>query len=369
MILANLKLQFFKNYDDETVAFSPGLNGLVGLNGSGKTNLLDAIHYLSFTKSAFSSTDPQNIKNNQRYFRVEGLFADKEDRDLRVLCFLEKGQKKVFKVNGSEYDRLSDHIGKIHVVLQTPYDTEIIREGSEFRRKWVDGCISQYDHHYLETLLRYQRVIRHRNATLKNAEGQLTESAIRLLDTYDEEIVKLSVQLCGSRKQFVEEIQPDFDKNIKAIVEDAETCEITYRSHALNADFPEKYREARKKDILLQRTSMGAHRDDYLFQLNNHPIKRFGSQGQQKSFLIALRLTQYDDLKQKTGAQPLLLLDDVFDKLDDQRIERLLALLEDKQRFGQIFVTDARKERALTIFEKVDEKKMFEVDQGKISEL
>jgi DNA replication and repair protein RecF len=369
MILASLKLQFFKNYESENVAFSPGLNCLVGLNGSGKTNLLDAIHYLSFTKSAFTATDPQNIKNKEQYFRIEGIFDPGEERKISVLCFVEKGQKKVFKANSAEYDRLSDHIGKIHVVLQTPYDTEIIRDGSEYRRKWVDGCIAQYDHQYLENLLRYQKVMKHRNALLKNADGKLSNSLLPLLDTYDEEIIRLSLNLTKERASFIDEIQQYFTNNIQAIVEGAETCKITYKAQALDDAFAENFRQARQKDVLMQRTTIGAHRDDYVFELNGHPIKRFGSQGQQKSFLIALRLTQYDDLRAKTGAQPILLLDDVFDKLDDDRIGRLLALLSDSDRFGQIFITDARKERAMTIFGDIGEKKMFEVNKGTISEL
>jgi DNA replication and repair protein RecF len=367
MNITSLNLQYFKNYDSLKISFSDRLNCLLGKNGAGKTNVLDAIHYLAFTKSAFNSVDSQNVNHNSQYFRIEGSFES--DKEHKILCYLEKGQKKEFRLDNISYERISDHIGKVQVVLHTPYDTELIRETSESRRKWIDGCISQYDHHYLEALLKYQKILRQRNSLLKSIEGSLNNANRTLLDTYDDQLIPLSLELAKKRSELVKELNPFFKSYLSSIVPESEECTITYHTKILDRDFREEFKKARRKDLVLQRTTMGAHRDDYVFSINERSIKKFGSQGQQKSFLIALRLGQYDHLKSKSGVTPILMLDDVFDKLDDQRIENLISLLNDPKRFSQIFITDARLERASGIFAGVEDKKMFEVRGGEISEL
>lgn len=362
MKLSGLNLQNFKNYRELALTFSERLNCIVGLNGSGKTNLMDAIHYLAFTKSAFLATDNQNICHEAPYFLLKGDFYTGSEK--QILCYQERNQKKVVKYDGKEYEKLSDHIGRIQVILHTPYDSEIIRDSSEYRRKWVDGCISQHDHQYLEDLIRYQRILRHRNALLKQIEGRLSTSNSALLDMYDEQIVEYSIALNKKRETFVEEILPFFKENITSIVGEKEQSSLSYKSMVSREQFSSEFHEAREKDLLLQRTTLGAHRDDYLFYLENMPIRKFGSQGQQKSFLIALRLTQYDYLKEKLNQQPILLLDDVFDKLDDERIKKLIGLITDRQRFGQIFITDARKDRSIELFDEVADKKIIEITNG-----
>jgi DNA replication and repair protein RecF len=274
----------------------------------------------------------------------------------------------VLKFDGLEYDKLSDHIGKILVILHTPYDTEIIRDSSEYRRKWADSCISQHDHTYLEKLIHYQRVLRQRNALLKSMEGKLKSSDEKLLDTYDDQLIALSLSIKSIRKVFAEEIIPFFNANINWIVSDQEIPSIHYKTQ-VDKGFHQVFKSFRKKDIMLQRTNCGIHRDDFLFFLNEQMIKRFGSQGQQKSFLISLRLTQYDYLLEKMGVKPILLLDDVFDKLDDERIKKIVLMLSDEKRFGQVFITDARKERSLRLFQDVSKKQIFEIENGKANVL
>lgn len=364
MKLTGLNLQYFKNYEEQQLVFSDKLNCIVGLNGSGKTNLLDSLHYLAFTKSAFNTTDNQNIKKGAKYFLVKGEFGQDQ-----ILCYQERNQKKILKRNGAEYEKLSDHIGKILVILHTPYDTEIIRDSSEYRRKWVDGCISQHDHEYLNTLLKFQKIVRQRNAFLKQIDGHLNPTNASLLETYDDQIIPFSVELAKKREKFIQEIQPFFHENIKAIVSDREFSTISYKSQLLEEHFRQSYLSNRNKDVMMQRTTMGAHRDDYVFNMDDMPIRKYGSQGQQKSFLIALRLTQYDYLFDKLGEKPILLLDDVFDKLDDERISRLIHILDNNDRFGQVFITDARKERSLSLFENVENKKIFEISEGKAVEI
>lgn len=367
MKLSKINLQNFKNYPELALTFSDRLNCIVGLNGSGKTNLLDAIHYLAFTKSAFVATDNQNIRDNSPFFLIKGTFESKSHQE--ILCYQERNQKKIFKYDQKEYDRISDHIGKILLILHTPYDSEIIRDSSEYRRKWVDGCISQHDHQYLEDLILYQKILRQRNALLKKVEGSLNTANASLLDMYDENVINFSKNLADKRNRFVGEIRPFFESNIRSIVAGHESSVISYKSHVNEAAFEEKYRDSRQKDLLLQRTTMGAHRDDYLFFLEDKPIRKFGSQGQQKSFLISLRLTQYDYLFEKLNERPILLLDDVFDKLDDERIEKLIRLLSDSDRFDQIFITDARKERSVKFFDNIRDKKIFEISKGVAKEL
>lgn len=364
MKLISLKLTHFKNYDALEANFSSGINCIVGKNGMGKTNLLDALHYLSMTRSALNTVDAQNIRHEADFFAINSVF-EVTDQELRVNCYFEQGKKKVLKVNGKEVDKLSDHIGKLPSVLITPDDTEIIKEGSEVRRKFFDSVISQHDRSYLEALIQMQRLLKQRNSFLKQNDGRLNINR-QLLEVYDEGLIPLFLQIAARRQTFIEEFMPYFTRNYAQIFDGEEIPKIRYRSDVTAEDFDEQFREAFQKDILLQRTTKGAHRDDYVFALNDRAVKKFGSQGQQKSFVIALKLAEYDYLKALKGFNPLLLLDDIFDKLDDERIDRLVSLLTDEDRFSQIFITDARKERSEEFFEGKENVHFYEIHHGQL---
>ena len=366
MKIKALALQNFKNYENLALEFSEGIQLFLGQNGMGKTNLLDALHYLTFTKTAFVNTDNQNIRKGALYFLVKGNFEN-DGKYHEVICYHEGRKKKVIKLNGSPYDRIIEHIGKLPLVLSTPYDSDLIRETSEVRRKWIDGCIAQYNQEYLADLMVYNRILSQRNALLKSMEGHLNGSNSSLLDTYDTQLITLSKSLSQVRADFVNKFIPFLSANEGLIVFERETCSMTYQSQVLAVDFERTFLESRKKDLVTQRTNVGSHKDDYSFLMDGQPLKKFGSQGQQKSFLIALRLSQYDYLAKATKTKPMLLLDDVFDKLDDERIERLTDLLSDSVRFGQVFITDARKERTSLLLKDKYNARIFEIENGKVN--
>ena len=366
MKIKALALQNFKNYESLALEFSEGIQLFLGQNGMGKTNLLDALHYLTFTKTAFVNTDNQNIRKGALYFLVKGNFEN-DGKYHEVICYHEVRKKKVIKLNGSPYERIIEHIGRLPLVLSTPYDSDLIRETSEVRRKWIDGCIAQYNQEYLADLMGYNRILSQRNTLLKSMEGHLNGSNSSLLDTYDTQLITLSKSLSQVRADFVNNFIPFLSANEGLIVFERETCSMTYQSQVLAVDFERTFLESRKKDLVTQRSNVGSHKDDYSFLMDGQPLKKFGSQGQQKSFLIALRLSQYDYLAKATKTKPMLLLDDVFDKLDDERIERLTDLLSDSVRFGQVFITDARKERTSLLLKDKYNAKIFEIGNGKVN--
>jgi len=347
MILSQLNLTDFKNYHASSFTFDAGINCVVGKNGLGKTNLLDAVHYLAFAKTAFPTSDAQNICHGQAAFTLYGVFQDK----LVVACQYQNRKGKTLKVNQQEEKKISNHVGKIPLVMTTPDDSDIIREGSEFRRKFFDEAICQINRPYLEDLMAYNAVLRQRNEHLKQAENpnQINHA---LLDTYDQQLLPYAMRIGHRRATFQHEYQVAFEANYRSLFPGEETPGIAYESDAILPDFQERFRSSRQRDIVMQRTLVGIHRDQYEFVLNDQPIKKFGSQGQQKTFIIALRLAEFDILKENTGTPPLLLLDDIFDKLDDERIHALVDLLDDEGRFQQVFITDARKERSKTFFKK-----------------
>jgi DNA replication and repair protein RecF len=370
--IRQLKLEGFKNYDKLNVGFNDQLICIVGLNGSGKTNLLDALHYLIFTKSGFGTSDHLNIKKSGHYFLVKGVIEE-QDTTTELVSYLEKNQKKIFRKDNISYEKISDHIGQVLGVMSTPYDIEIIRGASEIRRKWIDGCISQLNPDYLTDLLSFQRQLKQRNALLKSMDGKASASSQKLLDTYDDVLVPLSLKIAQVRRDFLSEFIPYFSENLSILVQDHESCTIELKSKVLEADFETRFRANREKDMILQRTALGAHRDDFSFLMDDEPIKKFGSQGQQKSFLIALKLAQFDHLATKTGRTPLLLLDDIFDKLDDERISQLLTLLtgdnDNKESLiskGQVFITDARAERSRSLTKNIPNTQILEINEGKL---
>ena len=364
MIISSLKLQGFKNYENESFQFHPKINCLVGLNGMGKTNVLDAIHYLAFTKSAFQSSDAQNITHGGAFFAVHGSFTASESLD--VSCYQEVNKRKVIKVNRSELSKVGEHIGLIPLILNTPYDSSLIQESSETRRRFLDATLSQFDRVFLEDILKYKRILRQRNSFLKNTADLNTGTASTLLDVYDEDIITLSRRISEKRKALVTQFNPFFLKSYQAIGGENEHIQAAFVSEALDDNFEKRYRSNRKKDILSRRTTLGCHRDEIDFILNDHSVKKIGSQGQQKCFILALRLAQYDYIKEQVETNPILLLDDLFDKLDDVRIQKLVEMLSDSNRFNQVIITDARAERIKSLFDHTSEVKFFEIRNGKI---
>ncbi|MBF90158.1 MAG: DNA replication and repair protein RecF [Flavobacteriales bacterium] len=364
MFLARLSVLNFKNHEDSSIELSNNINCFVGNNGSGKTNLLDAIHYLSFTKSYFNNQDVLNIKHEQPFLAVEGQF-NKEGKEEVVHCGIKRGAKKVVKRNKKSYERLADHIGLFPLVMISPTDTNLILEGSEARRKYLDAVVSQFDRVYLEQLIQYGKLIAQRNVVLKEmVKGGRFDNAT--LDLYDEQIVPIAQQIFEKRKSFLDELIPVFRAYYSNISGNNEKVNIEYKSQLLDANLVDLMLANRERDRLLQYTSVGVHKDDLLFQLDSFPIKKTGSQGQQKTFLMALKLAQFDFMKAALGYKPMLLLDDVFDKLDENRVEQVMTLV-DQHHFGQIFITDTHPERSVHIFNKIQaDFKVFHIKEGAV---
>ena len=366
MWLEKIGLLTFKNYEEIALNFSQHINCFVGENGSGKTNLLDAIYYLSFTKSAFSSTEQQNIKHGASLFLVKGTFH-KQDETYDIQFSLQNGQKKDARNSRVPYDKLSEHIGLFPAVLISPDDTDLIRERSENRRRFFDSIISQINHRYLNDLIRYNHVLRQRNSLLKQFTDRQTYDS-DLLDSYSEQLLALGRQIYEARQAFIVQFIPLFESHYRYLSDDKEAVSIHYESHFAQPGFEEAFYRAYQRDLALQRTTRGAHRDDFVFEIAQYPVKKYGSQGQQKSFVIALKLAQFEIIYQETGVKPLLLLDDIFDKLDDHRITQLTSLVI-AQTFGQLFMTDARPERTHQLLKGLDvEKKFFTIRQGRVME-
>lgn len=367
MHLQNLQLINFKNYEEAEIHLSSGINCFVGNNGAGKTNILDAVHYLSICKSYMNVIDRQNIRFDQPFFVIQGVWI-KEDSEINIHCAVKTGAKKVFRRNKKEYEKLADHIGQFPAVMISPYDRDLISEGSDLRRKWMDGIIAQFDRNYLECIQRYSRVLEQRNALLKNmAEHRLFDR--ESIEVWNVQMIDLGHQIFEKRQAFLDEFIPVFQKHYSAIGLDQEEVTLEYKSQLHEHSMEDLLAMYEKKDALKRYSNAGTHRDDLLFKIKDHPVKKFGSQGQQKSFIIALRLAQYEWLKQHLKTTPVLLLDDIFDKLDHTRVERLMQLVSD-QFFGQVLVTDTDLERVEKIFS--DSKlqcKLFRVEDCKVEEI
>lgn len=364
MVFQKLSLFNFKNFEELSLEFQDGFNFLVGKNGVGKTNILDALHYLSMTKSAINSQDSSNIRFGQSGFVIKAT-AEKDGHKFTLVCGAESGKKKLFTVNKKEYDKLSEHIGQFPTVIISPNDTSLIYEGSETRRRYFDSAISQQDHAYLYALMRYTRALKHRNALLKQFSDQMNVQK-ELLAPYDHELIKYGKQIYERRKAYVEDFLPHFSRLYKVLSNGDETVEIKYGSIWEEDGVFEIFQKALKRDLVLQRTTVGIHRDTFDFMIEDKPLKRHGSQGQQKSFLIVLKLAQYDEWVTNQDSKPVLLLDDIFDKLDDARMQSLLNIVASDS-FGQIFVTDARPERTRQILkENKISGAIIELDKGKV---
>lgn len=340
--LEQIHILNFKNISEKTLCFTKKINCFVGKNGQGKTNLLDAIYYLAFGKSYFNPVALQNIKHHEDFFVVEGIF-NKNDKQEQIVCSLKKGQKKVLKRNGKVYDKFADHVGLIPLVMISPCDQDLISEGSETRRKFIDMVISQQDNVYLQQVMQYQKTISQRNALLKYfALNRVFDQDT--LEVYNEQLSDLGKEIHEKRKDFIAAFEPIFQKYHRQITNNNEDVRLKYESQLHEKPLNELFLEALPKDRVLQYTSVGIHKDDLLFEINEHPIKKYGSQGQQKSLLIALRLAQFDFIKKQSGVLPILLFDDIFDKLDAERVQQIINMVNDET-FGQLFITDTHEDR------------------------
>ena len=358
MILEKLTILNYKNIGEVTLDFSPKVNCFIGHNGVGKTNVLDAIHYLSFCRSSISNTDSQVIRHGEEFFMLEGRYATDEGEPEIVYCGMKRGTKKHFKRNGKEYRRLSEHIGLIPIVMVAPADNMIIDGQSEERRRLMDMVISQFDHAYIDHLSRYTKALQQRNSLLRQDE----EPDASLLDVLEEQMGYEGECVFAAREAFVNELIPVFQRYYEAISGGREEVGISYESHCRRGPLCEVIRRDRFKDRAVGYSLHGVHRDDLLFTLGSHQMKREGSQGQNKTFAVALKLAQFDFLKRTASrTTPLLLLDDIFDKLDSDRVERIVEIVS-ASGFGQIFVTDTNRDHLDKILSRSGgDYKIFEV--------
>ncbi|WP_298312969.1 DNA replication/repair protein RecF [uncultured Aquimarina sp.] len=352
MILKSLSLINYKNFESVNFEFDDKINCLVGQNGVGKTNILDAIYHLSFGKSYFNPITGQNIKHDADFFVVEGLY-EKSDREEKVIVSAKRGQKKVIKRNGKAYDTFSEHIGFLPLVIISPADRDLITDGSDTRRKFIDGVISQSDTAYLSTLLKYAKVVSQRNSLLKYFAANNTFDPTTL-EIYNQQMNELGSIIHEKRTTFLETFIPIFINRYEAISSGKESVALSYQSKLSENDLLTLLEQNLAKDKMLQYTSVGVHKDDLSFEIEGHPIKKFGSQGQQKSFLIALKLAQFDFIKKQSRVNPLLLLDDIFDKLDEKRVEHIIQLVDD-QNFGQLFISDTHADRTENVVKKISQ--------------
>lgn len=366
MYLHNLSLINFKNYEEVSLDFCEKINCFVGNNGAGKTNILDAIHYLSLCKSYFNPIDSQNIRHGTDFFVIQGTIEKGDSKD-SIYCAQKRNERKQFKLNKKEYNRFADHIGSYPLVMISPADYSLITEGSEERRRYVDSVISQFDKVYLDNLINYNKALLQRNTLLKHfAEHRRFDKPS--LDIWTSQIASLGSLIHKQRMLFLNEFLPVFGRYYKFITNDNEHVSIDYQSQFNEGDPEHLLAASLEKDRVLQYTTVGIHKDDMIFKIDDYPLKRFGSQGQQKSFIIALKLAQFDYTRNIKGFKPMLLFDDIFDKLDNLRVSKLMELVSNNS-FGQVFVTDAHPERIDLIFKKIDtEIRIFQVDNGIVSE-
>lgn len=352
MYLKKLSLLNFKNISDKSFVFSKKINCFVGSNGIGKTNILDSIYYLAYGKSYFNPIASQNIQHGTDFFVIDGTF-DKDQKEEHIVCSLKRGQKKILKRNAKLYERFSDHFGFIPLVIISPSDADLITEGSETRRKFIDSVISQLDSSYLQKLIQYQKLLSQRNSLLKYFALNHTFDATTL-SVYNEQLADLALPIFEQRKTFINDFLPVFNHYHQLITSEKDQIQIRYESQLYQGDLLHLFDENLKKDRALQYTSVGIHKDDLTFELEEHPIKKFGSQGQQKSLLIALKLAQFEFLKKQKGIAPILLFDDVFDKLDAERVRKIIELVQEDT-FGQLFISDTHADRTEALLKSINQ--------------
>lgn len=342
MQLKSLSLFNYKNIEEKSFNFDAKINCFVGKNGQGKTNILDAIYNLAYGKSYFNPLAVQNIRHGEDFFVIDGIF-EKNEREEQIVCSLKKGQKKILKRNSKPYERFSDHIGFIPLVIISPSDQDLIIDGSETRRKFMDSVISLLDPIYLQQIINYQKIVQQRNALLKYFFVNRTFDN-ETLEIYNDQLIELGQNIHQKRIEFIKQFEPIFNKYHAKITDQAEQVQIKYESQLFENDLKDLFQQNLAKDRAVQYTTVGVHKDDLAFEIHNHPIKKFGSQGQQKSFLIALKLAQFDFIKKQSGVAPILLFDDIFDKLDANRVAKIVEMVND-QTFGQLFISDTHADR------------------------
>ena len=359
MILDTLSIINFKNIGEEQIALSPEVNCFVGDNGAGKTNILDAVHYLALAKSMHTLTDSQSVRHGEEAFLVDGKFRRDDGRVDQVVCGYTRRGGKTLKRNGKEYDKLSDHIGGFPIVVVSPADSALISDSVEERRRYINRFVSQIDRNYLTQLIRYNTTLQERNKLLK------TSPAEDMLLIYDAMLSASADMLYKRRDEIIAQMRPLVEEYYAILSDERESINIEYRSDLQSASLSELLLQSRQKDFVNEFTSVGVHRDDIIFSIGDYPLRKYGSQGQQKSFLIALKLAEYRLLAEHTGDRPILLLDDLFDKLDMRRVAQLLRLVGGDM-FGQIMITDCNKHRLQrTLSEAGVEYKLFHISQGK----
>jgi len=366
MDLSQISLINFKNYDQLELNFSNKINCFVGDNGTGKTNLLDAIYYLSLTKSYFNSLDSQNIRHGEEQFLIQAEFS-REGLDEKILCAVQRNKRKIFKRNKKEYAKLSEHVGLLPVVMISPADSSLIVEGSDERRKFMNAVISQFNVEYLEGMIRYNRALGQRNVLLKdfNRSGSYQPDQ---LEVWDEQLIRYGDYIHQQRDEFIQDLLPIFQQYYESVSEGREKVGLIYKSQLHEKDFRTLLKDHEQKDRILQYTTAGIHKDDLGMTLSGYPIKRIGSQGQQKTFLVALKLAKFDFIRRVNGFHPILLLDDVFDKFDANRVKQIIRLVANHE-FGQIFITDTNPERIKNILSELDtDYKLFHVGLDGVNE-
>ena len=364
MILEHLSIINYKNIREATLDFSPKMNCFVGQNGEGKTNLLDAIYYLSFCRSAFNPIDSQVLNHDSDFFVLDACYRHDHGDEEWVYCGMKRGTKKHFKRNKKEYKRLSQHIGLIPLIFVSPSDTLLIEGGSEERRRLMDVVIAQFDTSYIDSLNAYNKALQQRNALLKMDE----EPDPMLMDIWEQEMAQHGEALYHKRNAFIEEFIPVFQEIYSSISGNKETVALGYTSHCQRGPLLDVIRRDRAKDRAVGYSLHGIHRDDLEMLLGGYPIRREGSQGQNKTYTLALKLAQFDFLRRTASTTtPLLLLDDIFDKLDAQRVEQIISLVSGPQ-FGQIFITDTNREHLDRILKCGNfDYRLFAVKAGEVS--
>ena len=359
MILQSLNILNYRNIREASLEFSPKLNCFVGLNGQGKTNVLDAIYLLSFTKSAYTSQDSLNITHGEEMAMVQGNYGE-----FTISCGLRKGVKKQFRKDKKDYPRLLDHIGLIPLVMVCPADHQLIEEGSDERRRFMDVVIGQRNRKYLDCLATYNALLKQRNALLKQYADAPTPPD-DLLEVLEWQMIEPAEYIFRARTEFFKEFEPYFQEVYKVISGSAEAPALRYISQLQDRELREAYIRTRQRDLILGWTSQGPHKDDLDMRLGEWPLKQVGSQGQQRTFVLALKLAQALYLADSTGEAPILLLDDIFDRLDSERVERIVAMVQGEQ-FGQIFITDTDRQHLTDIIQPGPDAKIFHVENGVI---
>jgi DNA replication and repair protein RecF len=368
MYLNKLTVTNFKNYEEATLGFSEKINCFIGDNGVGKTNLLDAIHYLSFCKSYFNPIDSQNVRHSQDFFAIHGTYFKNGGQPDKISCIQRLNHKKQFRLNQKDYDRLADHIGLYPLVMVSPYDRDLINEGSEVRRKYIDGVISQFDRNYLEDLINYNKALAHRNALLKHyAESRSFNRTA--LEVWDRQLCLPGQKIFEVRSKFLKEFIPIFQYYFEFISGGKEKVSIAYESQLVERELEELLAVTVERDRAARYTTTGIHKDDLVFEIGGHALKKFGSQGQQKSYVIAIKLAQFEYTKNLKGFKPVLLFDDIFDKLDDNRVGQIIRLVSENN-FGQVFITDTQRYRVEKLLKEVSiDHRIFEIHDGEITNL